>query len=61
MVTNFFNKLWKLLSKTLTAKLKKVHLFLIGSGQIIYVNDGIIGESGHFISDIIEVLDLEKW
>ena len=48
----------KLLPKALTAKLKK-YVDLIGPTQLT-LNDRFIGESGNFISDIVEACDLEK-
>ena len=45
----------KIISKGLTAKLKKTIPTIISSNQTSYVNKRCISESGHLISDIIEV------
>ena len=49
---------YKIISKILATRLKKVLPRLITSQQIAYVSDRYIGEGGRLLSDIIEVTDL---
>ena len=47
----------KIISKALTAKLKKPLPTIISSNQRAYVNRRCISESGRLVSDIIEVCE----
>ena len=48
----------KILSKSLTVKVKNVLPELISSNQTAYVKNRCIGESGRLISDVIEMCDI---
>ena len=50
----------KIISKTLSEKLKNVLPDLISTKQMIYVKNRHIGESGRLISHIIEIARLKK-
>ena len=55
--TSLLNVGTKIMSKALATKLKKVIPTIISSNQTAYVNKRCISESGHLISDIIEVCE----
>ena len=48
----------KILSKSLTKRLKEVLTCLISAQQTVYVQNRNIGESGRLISDIIEIVNI---
>ena len=48
---------YKIISKALALKLKKVLPNLISPQQMAYVENRFIGESGRLITDIIEITD----
>ena len=50
----------KIISKTLSEKLKEVLPDLISSQQMISVKNRHIGESGRLISDIIEITEIRN-
>ena len=50
----------KMISKSLTTRVKKVPSNLIDSRQTAYVNERFIGESGRLIDDVIKVCDIQK-
>ena len=50
----------KIISKSLSARVKKVISNLIDARQTAYVNERFIGESGRLMDDIIKVCDLQK-
>ena len=50
----------KNLSKALAGRLKKILPKLISPGQIAYVENRFIGESGRLIADILETCNSEK-
>ena len=49
---------YKIASKALSTRLKKVLPTLVSFEQTAYVKDRFIGETGSLISDIIEVSDI---
>ena len=49
---------YKIISKALASKLKKVLRNLISPQQTAYVENRFIGESGRLIADIIEITDV---
>ena len=58
MATNsLLNVDYKIISKALALKLKKVLPNLISPQQMAYVENRFIGESGRLITDIIEITD----
>ena len=48
---------YKIISKALALKLRKVLPNLISPQQMAYVENRFIGESGRLITDIIEITD----
>ena len=50
----------KILSKSLTKRLKEVLTCLISAQQTVYVQNRNIGESGRLISDIIEIVNTRQ-
>ena len=49
---------YKIISKELASRLKKVLPNLVLPQQTVYVENRLIGESGRFITDIIEITDV---
>ena len=49
---------YKIISKALASRLKKVLPNLISPQQTAYVENRFIGESGRLIADIIEIIDV---
>ena len=49
---------YKIISKVLASRLKKVLPNLIPPQQTAYVKNRFIGESGRLIADIIEITDI---
>ena len=57
---SLLNVNFKIISKALSEKLKKVLPDLISSQQTAYVKNRHIGESGRLISDVIEIAKITK-
>ena len=49
---------YKIISKALASRLKKVLPNLISPQQAAYVENRFIGESGRLIADIIDIIDI---
>ena len=49
---------YKIISKALASRLKKILPYLISPQQMAYVENRFIGESGRLIADIIEMTDV---
>ena len=50
----------KMISKSLTTRVKKILSNLIDARQTAYVNERFIGESSRLIDDVINVCDIQK-
>ena len=51
---------WKMISKSLVSRVKKVLSNLIYAGQTGYINERFTGENGRLIVDVNEVCDIQK-
>ena len=49
---------YKIISRALASRLKKVLPYLISPQQTAYVENRFIGESGRLIADIIDIIDI---